>query len=139
MARSTAGPGDSTELSLSIPYAVRVPSAQEAYIVTATDWRRIKEAIKAIRSQDSYWFTAMLSCFAIAVSILGGLLALNQQTGVASVLRASFIAITSASFAAGLVCGVAYLQSRRYRIDDVAVPIRYMEDIEKLNQGPEEQ
>lgn len=139
MARSAAGPGDSTELSLSIPYAVRVPSAQEAYIVTATDWRRIKEAIKAIRSLESYWFTAMWSCFAFAVSFLVGLLALEQQIGVTFGLRASFIAMTAASFVAGAVCLAAYLESRIHRIDYVAVPIRYMEDIEKLNQGPEEQ
>ena len=139
MTESRPDESDSAELNITTRLAVRVPATQQAFLITDSDWNRLKDSVSSIRSVESLWFTAAFSCLTLGVSFLVGLIALEQQSTVAFGFRASFLALTSAGFVASLLCFIAYWIERRRRKKQAAAAISYMNQIETnltQSQGP---
>ena len=137
MDRPTPTPEEPSQIRVDVTYGLLVPPPQEAYLVPANEWNRIKESIRNIRPRESPWFTAMWAFFSFSVSFLAGLLALEQQTNVAFGLLVLFYTTTAATGVAGIFCFFGHRESRGRHRDDVAVPIRYMEEIEEHYQRVE--
>ena len=130
MAEPAEGASEPTELDVTYGLAVRVPSRQQAFVITVADWNHTKELITPIRSLESQWYTAAWSFLTLGASFLAGFLVLEEQQSVAFGFRGSFLVLTAVGFAASLLCFIAYWTDRRRRRDQGAVALQYMVQIE---------
>ena len=130
MAEPAEGASKPTELDVTYGLAVRVPSRQQAFVITVADWNHTKELITPIRSLESQWYTAAWSFLTLGASFLAGFLVLVEQQSVAFGFRGSFLALTAVGFTSSLLCFIAYLTDRRRRRDQGAIALQYMDQIE---------
>lgn len=130
MAEPAEGASETTELDVNYGLAVRVPSRQQAFVITVADWNHTKELVTSIRLLENQWFTAAWSFLTLGASFLAAFLVLEEQESVAFGFRASFFALAAVGFAASLLCFIAYWTDRQRRRGQVAAALQFMDQIE---------
>ena len=122
--------GAETRFSRQIDPAI--PSKQPGFMVTTSEWERLKTRIRGISSWESLWLAAMSSSFTGAISFGIGAATLTQRDDAPVPLLVGFFGIAFLGFGAAVSCLFGYVQSRAHRKSDIDCAIEHMEDIERI-------
>ena len=113
---------------LNIGLDIQSPVRQPAFPVTEQQWNHLKEQICRIRPSESLWFSASLALLTLGISLT---ISATQLGSVEDWIRTTFWTAAAAGFVGAVVCGIAYWENRKRRIDDIQAVLNYMKNIEQ--------
>ena len=97
--------------------------------VSFREWNHIKQSVKGIRSNESWWLSAIFSSLSAGIAFAIGAISLGQIDSVSSWLLTFFWTMALSGFLVILVCWFGYRESRKRKEDGIGFIITYMDDI----------
>ena len=109
----------------------RPPVLQTGFLVSSREWNRIKQLVKAIRSEESHLLSSTYALMSAGIAFgISAASNLWQLGNAGNWIFISFCALAAAGLMSAIVCFFAFKGSKGQRQRDVESVIAYMDDIE---------
>ena len=124
------------EISRSVERDIRfnfvLPASQSGIAITDHQWNHLREQVGRISPSESLWSTLCVTFLTVGISFL---ISVSQLDSAARWIVTIFWMATAVGFACAAVCGIAYWENRKRRLDDIDSVLSYMNEIERTYRG----